>query len=49
MDLKTQETNVESSQKEGARGPGAWGSRPSDGALPTHPLSDSFYHWFLAF
>ena len=46
---KRKKTNSKSCQKEGARGPGAWGSRPSDGALPTHPLSDSFYHWFLAF
>jgi len=40
MDLKTRETDGKSCQKKGARFPGAWGSRPSDGALPTH--------WFLA-
>ena len=38
MDLKTREINGKSSQKEGAQGPGAWGSRPSNGALPTYPL-----------
>ena len=49
MDLKTSETNGRSCQKKGARSPGAWGPHLSDGALPTHPLYDSFYQWFLAF
>ena len=42
MELKMQEINSKNSQKEDARGPGAWASRPRDGALLTHPLSDYF-------
>ena len=43
MDLKTQEIKKKSCQKEGARGPGAWGSRPSVGARrrPSVPIGAS--------
>ena len=44
MDLKTREISGKSSQKGDARAPGAGGSRPSDGALPMHPLYDSFHN-----
>ena len=49
MELKTRYINRKGSQKEDLRALGAWGSRPSDGAVPMHPLSDCFYHRFLAF
>ena len=47
--LRTQEIDGKSSWKEDAWGvPRRWGENPRLRG-PAHPLSDSFYHWFLAF
>jgi len=49
MNLKAQKISGKRHSEDMSGAPDPEGARPGDGALPTHSLSDFFYHRFLSF